>query len=92
MESQQQNASDSMAALAEIWRQVLGDPNLDEDSDFFEHGGSSLHVLQIVGQIYDTLGVDIKLRHVFAHATPRSLSEFLAGEPGEKTSSGNGRL
>ncbi|NHA00378.1 acyl carrier protein [Nocardioides sp. W3-2-3] len=68
---------DRVAALTEIWRQVLGNPGLDETSDIFESGGTSLHVLRITGQIYDTLGVDVPLRQVFTYPTPRGLSAFL---------------
>lgn len=75
-----QEAPDRVAALTEIWRQVLGNPDLDEDSDLFENDGSSLHVLQITGLIHTVLGVDVKLRDVFSHTSPRSLSDFLEGE------------
>ncbi|MEV5892535.1 phosphopantetheine-binding protein [Nonomuraea fuscirosea] len=71
---------DHVLALTEIWRKVLAKPSLDEDSNVFEIGGSSLHVLQVAGQIYEVLGTDVKLRDVFSHATPRSLATFLDGE------------
>jgi hypothetical protein len=82
MDLQQQTAPDRVEVLTEIWREVLGRPDLDEASDLFDNDGSSLHVLQITGRIYDTLGLDVKLRHVFLHASPRSLSEFLESEAG----------
>jgi hypothetical protein len=82
MDLQQQTAPDRVEVLTEIWREVLGRPDLDEASDLFDNDGSSLHVLQITGRNYDTLGLDVKLRHVFLHASPRSLSEFLESEAG----------
>lgn len=66
-----------IAKLTEIWRQVLKNPDLDEDSDLFENGGSSLHVLQITGQVYEILGSDIELREVFMHPSPRRLSTVI---------------
>ncbi|GGN43737.1 phosphopantetheine-binding protein [Streptomyces fuscichromogenes] len=77
-----QEAPDHVAALTEIWRQVLGNPDLDENSDLFENNGTSLHVLQITGEIHNILGVDVKLRDVFFHPSPRTLSDFLDGQQG----------
>jgi acyl carrier protein len=75
-----QQAPDRVAVLAEIWRRVLGNPDLDENSDLFENNGTSLHVLQITGEIHNLLDVDVKLRDVFQHSSPRSLSDFIGEE------------
>lgn len=80
MSLQSAKAPERVAVLTRIWREVLGDPSLDEDADLFENNGSSLQVLQITGRIHDALGVDVKLRHVFSHASPRRLSYFLDAE------------
>lgn len=82
--------SDRVAALTEIWRTVLGNPALDGNSDLFENRGSSLHVLQITGEVYDALGIDVSLRDVFSHPSPRSLSDFLADEAVQGDSSTGG--
>lgn len=86
MKPQQKDAADR-AALTAIWRQVLRNDDVDENSDLFEHGGTSLHVLQIVGAIYDSLGLDIRPRHVFLHASPQGLATFLEQESGESADS-----
>ena len=83
MNSAHQGTLDRAAALTGIWRAVLGDPRLDENSDLFENRGSSLHVLQITAQIYDALGLDVSLRDVFSHPSPQSLADFLNGGAGE---------
>ncbi|ANP52050.1 fengycin family lipopeptide synthetase D [Streptomyces griseochromogenes] len=80
MSLQDQKAPDRIAALTEIWREVLANPALDENSDLFDNDGSSLHVLQITGRIHDVLGINVKLRHVFSNTSPRSLSDFLESE------------
>ncbi|MGQ4464647.1 acyl carrier protein [Streptomyces violaceoruber] len=77
MKIEYQNLSDRTAALTEIWREVLGKEDLDETSDLLDNGGTSMQALRIVGKIYDVLGVDVRLRDVFAHASPQSLSEFI---------------
>jgi len=76
------NAADRVAALVQIWRDVLDKPTLGEESDIFENGGTSLHVLQIAGRIYDDLELDVQLRDVFTHASPRSLVNCLSVEEG----------
>lgn len=63
--------------LVEIWRTVLGEPGLTADSDLFEHGGNSLHALQIVGEVHDRLGRKVTLRQVFQHGSPQGLATFL---------------
>ncbi|MFI9328698.1 acyl carrier protein [Kitasatospora sp. NPDC052868] len=77
--------SERTEILTKIWRQVLGRPDLDENSDLLDNDGTSLHMLQIVGEVHRTLGVDVKLREVFTHTSPRSLSDFLEGKPGRES-------
>ena len=78
MKPEYQNEADRTAALIGIWREVLNREDLDENSDLFEVGGTSMHVLQIVGQVYDVFEADLRLRQVFEHASPKSLSAFLS--------------
>jgi acyl carrier protein len=73
MKTEYPNVSDRVAALVEIWCEVLEEADLDETSDFFENGGASLHALKIVSRVYDVLGVDIRPREVFTHPSPQSL-------------------
>ncbi|MGC0337245.1 MULTISPECIES: acyl carrier protein [Streptomyces] len=80
--------SERTVILTNIWQQVLGNPNLDENSDHFESGGTSLHILQIIGEIHRAFGVEVKLRDVFSHASPRSLSDFLEGKLVPESASG----
>ncbi|WP_020124641.1 phosphopantetheine-binding protein [Streptomyces canus] len=77
MKTEYQNVSDRTAALTEIWCEVLEEEGLDETSNLFENGATSLHVLKIVGRVYDVLGADIRPREVFTHASPQSLSAYI---------------
>lgn len=85
-----QQQQDRTKALTEIWREVLGNSDLDENSDLFENDGSSLHVLQITARIYNVLGMDVRLRHVFSHTSPRSLADFLESQPVPEESGARG--
>ncbi|GAA1938316.1 condensation domain-containing protein [Kitasatospora viridis] len=61
------SAAGCLAALAEVWGEVLMmDPPGPEES-FFELGGHSLLVGQLVTQVEEDLGAAISLRDVFDH-------------------------
>jgi acyl carrier protein len=62
------------SALCDIWRNVLERDDLDEDADLFAAGGSSIQVLEIVGQVFDALSIDVRLRQIFENPSPRSLA------------------
>ncbi|MEY9860778.1 acyl carrier protein [Catenulispora sp. GAS73] len=81
MNTEYANVTDRTAALTTIWRDVLKMDDIDETSDLFDVGGTSIHVLEIVGRVYDVLGLDLRLRQIFEHASPQSLSAFI-GEQG----------
>jgi amino acid adenylation domain-containing protein len=51
--------------LAGIWAEVLGLERVGVHDDFFDLGGHSLSVSQLVRRVNETLGVDVKLSAVF---------------------------
>jgi amino acid adenylation domain-containing protein len=65
--------------LQEIWSQVLGieKVKISVHNDFFQLGGHSLKVTQLVSRIYKTLNVKIPLAEVFDHPTIRGLAEYI---------------
>lgn len=69
--------SERTEALTKIWRHVLGKPDLDENADHFDNGGTSLHMLQFIGEIERAFGVEVTLRQIFSHTSPQSMSDFL---------------
>ncbi|MEW2498775.1 acyl carrier protein [Streptomyces nodosus] len=77
MTTEYRSVSDRTAALTEIWCEVLEEADLDETSDLFENGATSLDVLKIVGRVYDVLGVEIRPREVFTHTSPQSLLAYI---------------
>ncbi|MFI5527227.1 acyl carrier protein [Kitasatospora sp. NPDC051853] len=70
------------AALTDLvldaYRDALGDPGLDRDSDFFEAGGDSLAAFQITDRLRGALGVEVAVALVFTHPTPAELAEVVA--------------
>ncbi|WP_370040294.1 phosphopantetheine-binding protein [Micromonospora sp. M71_S20] len=47
-----------------IWREVLAIA-VDADSDFFESGGHSVAVLQVLNRIQEQLGTEMSVRDLF---------------------------
>ncbi|HET6763159.1 MAG TPA: condensation domain-containing protein, partial [Longimicrobiaceae bacterium] len=73
--------------LAEIWREVLGVPDVGATDDFFALGGHSLHAMQIASRSRDAFGVALPLRAVFDALTV----ERLAAEVESRIAAGAGR-
>jgi len=59
-------------ALAKIWRELLKIDQVGMEDDFFELGGQSLKVIQLVSRIRSTWGIELPLRTVFEN--PRIVS------------------
>ncbi len=66
---------DREAAVAEIWKEVLGVERVGRNDDFFALGGHSLLAIQVLSRLRRRLGIDIPLRHVFARPV---LADFAA--------------
>lgn len=76
--------------IAGCWRKVLDLPEIDIDRTFFELGGQSLQLVQVVARLQTTLGRDIAAVDMFRYPTVRSLAGHLAtqGEPAKRTFDG----
>lgn len=63
--------------LAGIWAQLLQRHPISRDDNFFEVGGHSLLVTQLVSQIRDTFGVELPLRSLFETPTLAQLADCI---------------
>ncbi|MCJ2036125.1 phosphopantetheine-binding protein, partial [Methylobacterium sp. J-068] len=75
------------AALAAIWSEVLGVPDIARTDNFFERGGHSLLVMTLSALVLERLGRRLPLRTVFEHPTLGALAATLA-EPDDGPSGG----
>ena len=55
--------------IAESWEEVLSQPHVDSDSNFFALGGHSLLAVQCVSLLRDRIPVPLSLSDFFEHAT-----------------------
>ena len=66
------------AVLAELWHGVLGRTRVGRRTSFFEAGGDSILVMQLVWRAR-ARGLDVSVRDVFAHPTIAELAAALEG-------------
>ena len=59
---------DKASALEGIWRQALGRDEIDRESTFFEQGGGSLAVLDVLSRCY-AAGIKLSVSEFYAHPT-----------------------
>lgn len=69
--------SDTEQALAAIWTEILGLPQVTRDDDFFALGGQSLQASRMASRIRTRLGTSVPLDVIFDHPTIAELAELL---------------
>ena len=57
------------AILVEVWQEVLGVAPIGTHDNFFDLGGHSLQVTQVMSRIHDTLNITPPVRLLFDHPT-----------------------
>jgi aryl carrier-like protein len=67
--------------VAAVWREVLGAAAIGLDDNIFDLGGNSLHVVQALGRLRDSLDAQLTVLDMFQHPTIRSLVHFVYPEP-----------
>jgi acyl carrier protein len=63
--------------LAKMWREVIGVDEVGINDNFFDLGGHSVLVTQIVARIRKNLNVNLSLRSVFDYPTIAELSAVI---------------
>jgi acyl carrier protein len=70
-------ATEVEAAVAELWRELLGVQRIGRRDNFFESGGHSLLAMQCVVRVHDRFGVDLPLKNLFERPTVAGLAEAI---------------
>jgi acyl carrier protein len=60
--------------VLQIWRQVLGNPQVGVEDNFFDLGGHSLLATQVVARLERELQVEMPLRSLFEHPTAAAMA------------------
>jgi amino acid adenylation domain-containing protein len=74
-------ARDAMAAphaVAEVWRAVLGLPELRPDDDVFAYGAHSMHVVRVAARLRRSVAPQLRVQDVFEHRSIAALAAWIA--------------
>jgi acyl carrier protein len=66
--------------MAAIWADVIGDPQIGPDADFFELGANSLTAVALMSGITQEFGIELPVAELLDHRTIRSLTEVVRAE------------
>ena len=66
--------------LVALWQEILGVTDVGVDDDFFERGGYSLLVTQLLAWTRQRLGTSLPLRRFFEQPTVAAMAAFIAAE------------
>ncbi|MCY1009396.1 condensation domain-containing protein [Nannocystis pusilla] len=61
-------------SLADIWRELLGQPQVGVHDDFFALGGHSLHAVQLFSRLRAVFGVEVRFQEFFGRSTVAELA------------------
>jgi acyl carrier protein len=64
--------------LIRLWSEQLNHPNVGVSDDFFEAGGSSMQVIEMLMTVSSKFGKEIDFAEFFKEPCIRKLSELLA--------------
>lgn len=73
----QSSSGDLESQLLRIWQEVLNVESCTSHDDFFERGGHSLLVLNLVGLIEERLGVSVKINDIFICPTVKGIAALI---------------
>lgn len=68
----------AQSGMLTLWRQVMEQPGLGVDADFFDAGGHSMLAMRLVSRIKTDLGLNVGLSQLLKTGTARSLADVLA--------------
>ncbi len=70
-------ATENEAALLAIWHELLSSNNVGVEDNFFEAGGDSLTIMQLLSRIRQEFSVHLTLAQLFGATTVKAQSELL---------------
>lgn len=80
--AEQSSSQTTLKRMMDIWRKVLGIPNVQPDDRFFEVGGSSLLLAKTYALVLQTFKLtekDVDMIDLFTYTTPQAMAEFIDG-------------
>ncbi|MFI9643404.1 phosphopantetheine-binding protein [Micromonospora sp. NPDC051925] len=72
-----------LQAIAEVWRELLGVPEVKPDDNFFVIGGHSIKAMQAVVRLRRVLDTEVQLADFFRAPVLSDFAELLGGRVAE---------
>ncbi len=69
--------SETELRLAAIWRQLLGVDEIGAGSDFFDLGGQSLLIIELLSAIHEAFQIELTFKDVLRHRTVAQLAKLI---------------
>jgi amino acid adenylation domain-containing protein len=69
--------NETEASLQRIWQEILSEPSIGVNDDFFVLGGHSLLAVMLIARIKTALSVDVPLSQILASPTIAGLAEYV---------------
>lgn len=83
-------ASDAEATISEIWQRALGVAKVGTRDNFFDIGGHSLLVVQVLKELREKFTKPIQMTDLFRHTTIEALAKFVSGETDQAAAANRG--
>ncbi len=80
MNSTRPATDNTIARLTHIWQNLLNVRPIGPDQDYFELGGDSLFVVELLTQVEQEFGIALPLASFFDATTIRELTQIIVGE------------
>ncbi|MDX2447142.1 MAG: LLM class flavin-dependent oxidoreductase, partial [Desulfobacterales bacterium] len=72
--------NDAEIMIADIWKRALDIPTVGVRDNFFDIGGHSLLIIQVLKDLNEVVSKPVKMTDLFKYTTIESLAGFLSGE------------
>lgn len=69
--------STDFTSMTELWAEIFEDSTIEETTDFFDLGGSSLEAITLVERIDEEYSVQIPLASVYEESTPAAIAALV---------------
>lgn len=71
-------AGETELQLAEIWKNILDIEIIGANDNFFESGGNSIKLIQMLSRVHQVLGIEIPMMEAFRLPTIRELTGYIS--------------
>lgn len=66
--------------LSDLWRKILAVENVGVEDDFFDLGGHSIKVIELIGYLRKEHQYEVPITAIFQYRTIRTLANYLSGD------------